>query len=135
MQRLHLAMLLIAAAFACTATAAADDASCDGHWQGHFINPLNRKEETADLTITGSTGFWITQLRVGQTSKGAACRAIRYPVRVHQCTASALDLFVDGSKVLRGCPKFPVRLIRHGDDSAQGVKGGHHETLEMTRQR
>ena len=134
MPRLDFAALLIATALACPVTAAADSASCDGHWQGHFMDPIKHKEAMVDLTITGSSGSWITQLNVGQKWKNAACRGVSFPVKINQCTESELNFFVNGASVIRGCPRFKVELSRHGADLAKGVRGGRHETLEMTRQ-
>ena len=60
MPRLDFAVLLIAAALACPVATAADNASCDGHWQGNFMDPIKHRKAMVDLTITGKTGSWIT---------------------------------------------------------------------------
>lgn len=134
MPRLHLAAMLIATALVCPVATAEGDASCDGLWKGDYVDSARRRVAPVDLTIAGNSGSWVAHLGVDQKSKNSPCREVSFPVRVHRCTESELEFSVDGASVILGCPSFKARLIRHGLDSAEGVKGRNVQKLDLTRQ-
>lgn len=117
--------------------ASADD-SCDGHWVGRYSDAARGWETTAEIDISGDTGYWMSRLGLHK-KKNSPCRDVVFPMKVLKCTNTEIELIVDGSSVMspRGdtCPNHHSRLVRKDSDTAEGTMGGRETTLIITRRK
>ena len=119
-------VMLLAGAFAATATASAQDAavaSYDGTWamsgtsnEGRTIN--------AELVLKGDAGTWRLFARGGTATKNNPCLMKNFPVTVQKSTADELTIHVDGPKVVPGCNEFTATLKPAGSNALEGATEG-----------